>query len=342
MARQVRCRRLAAMARQVILVFMSYERLFVLVCICVFTLSATALSIMLACAWPWLQRAAARYDPRSRARFLLVLRVSPSLTGLVSSAGFAVAFARYEPRHTAEQTGVVLMLTALVAVVFALAVAWRISRSSWNTARAHRLTRRLGQRLHVPDFPLPAFRVAVDFPLAAVSGVWKPRLIVSSRIIDECPPHELSLVLRHEAAHARHRDNLARVCLLGCPDVLSVLPTGAQILCEWHQAVEEAADEDATGSQAAERVSLAAALVRVGRMSSEPRPSWMPALALYDGHPLEHRVRRLLTNDVDQRRPHRRAVMRMAGAAMIAAALWIATGPRLLHVVMEWGVRNLP
>lgn len=272
----------------------------------------------------------------------MAVRLLPSLTAIVAAAGGAVAFARYEPRHTSEHTGLVLMLMPSMAFALAVPAVWRVGRSCWHTARAHRLTRRLGQRMQIPDFPLPVFRVAVDFPLAAVSGVLKPRLILSSRIIDECPPNELSLVLRHEAAHARSRDNLARVCLLGCPDVLSVCRTGAQILSEWHQAVEEAADEDAAGESTTERLALASALVRVGRMSSDPRPSWMPALALYDGHPLDHRVRRLLVNDSDQQRPPRRAALNIAGAVMIAAAFWVATGPRLLHALMEWGVRNLP
>ena len=217
---------------------LTYERLFVLVSLCVFTLTGTAVCIVLTWAWPWIQRTGARHHPRSRARFLMAVRLLPSLTAIVAAAGGAVAFARYEPRHTSEHTGLVLMLTASMAFALAVPAVWRVGRSCWHTARAHRLTRRLGQRMHIPDFPLPVCRVAVDFPLAAVSGVLKPRLILSSRIIDECPPNELSIVLRHEAAHARYRDNLARMCLLACPDVLSVMPTGAQILFEWHQAAE--------------------------------------------------------------------------------------------------------
>ena len=270
------------------------------------------------------------------------LRFLPPNAGIIVSVGFALAFARYEPRHTSEQTGFVLVLLAASAVLLVLGAAWRVGRATWNTARCHRLVVQLGERIQTPEFPLPTWRVPIDFPLAAVSGIFRPRLILSTRILEECPPNELAAVLRHEAAHARHRDNLARACLLGCPDALGLFPNSQKFVAEWRQAVEEAADEEAAGSDSAVRQTLAAALVRVGRMSCGVRPSWMPALALYDGYTLETRVRRLLRNDSGRTPPRHRAVVRVAGALMIAAALWVATGPRLLHGVVEWGVRNLP
>jgi Zn-dependent protease with chaperone function len=184
--------------------------------------------------------------------------------------------------------------------------------------------------------------VPVDFPLAAVSGVLKPRLILSSRMIEECPADELALVLRHEAAHARHRDNLVRAGLIACPDPLALTATAHDLTSHWHRAVEEAADEEAAGSDAAARTALASALVRAGRMSARGRPSWMPALALFDGHPLEARVQRLLTRHQDERADGARLTVRVAGAFAVAAAMWLATGPRLLHACVEWGVRNLP
>lgn len=321
---------------------MNYERLFVLVCVSVFTLTGTVLSILLAWAYPWLQRLLAQQPPRKRARIWMGLRVLPSSASVIASGGFALAFARYEPRHTSEQIGFGLVLLAASAVLLLLGAAWRVGRAAWNTARCHQLVTQLGDRIQTPEFPVPTWRVPIDFPLAAVSGILRPRLILSTRILEECPAHELATVLRHEAAHARHHDNLTRACLLGCPDALGLFPASQKLVTEWHHAVEEAADEEATGSDSAARLTLAAALVRVGRMSTGARPSWMPALALYDGHTLESRVRRLLRRDSGQIPPRHGVVLRVAGALMIAAALWVATGPRLLHGFMEWGVRNLP
>ena len=270
----------------------------------------------------------------------MAMRFLPSGVGLTATLGFGLAFARYEPRNTLEHAGAALLLLAATAAVLVSIAGWRLVRSLWRTARCHRLVRLLGQRISPMDFPLPAWRVPADFPVAAVSGVLNPRLILSSRILDECPREELAAVLRHEAAHARRRDNLVRMALLACPDPFG---TGRHdVLDEWHHAVEEAADEEASGSDGAARAVLAAALVRVSRMSLANRPSWMPALALYDGFALEGRVRRLLQPDTARNDAPRCRVVGIAGALLIATGLWMATGPRLLHALTEWGIRNLP
>jgi peptidase M48-like protein len=321
-------------------VLLNYPLLVVLVCISVFTLICTAVSCLLASMHPWIRRAFAHRPARERARRWMTIRFLPTAAGLASTVGFGLAFARHEPRDTFEQAGVVLLLLAATAAVLVSTAAWRVVRSLWRTARCHRLVRLLGERIDVPGFPLPTWRVPVDFPVAAVSGIVKPRLILSSRILDECPRDELAAVLRHEAAHASRHDNLVRMSLLACPDAVGI--GGHAVLAEWHRAVEEAADEEATRSDSSARLALAAALVRVSRMSAVSRPSWMPALALYDGSTLEGRVRRLLQPDANRNDASGSRVLKIAGALMIAAAVWVATGPRLLHALIEWGIRNLP
>lgn len=79
-------------------------------------------------------------------------------------------------------------------------------------------------------------------------------------------------------------------------------------------------------------------------MASEAPPVWMPALALFDGENLERRVRRLLQDEAfaPPRRPSRRAAAAALGMFVAVAALWAAAGPRPLHDLLEWAVRNLP
>jgi hypothetical protein len=322
---------------------MNYEQLLVLVSAAVFSATATAASAVMTCARPWIRQRIELRDPRRRAQIWMAVRFLPCAAALIVSVGFAIAFARYEPRHTSEQAGSVLIGFAAWTIIFVLSAASRVGPAIWNTARCHRLVKRVGEPIEVPGLPLPAWRVPVDFPLAAVSGILKPRLVLSSRIVEDLPPDELAIVLRHEAAHARRRDNLARLALIACPDPLEFAGRRTSVMLrEWHHAVEEAADEEAAGSDRAGRAALASALVRVGRMSATSRPSWMPALALYDGHPLESRVRRLLTRKPDRGNPRDRLRVEVAGALLITAAVWIATGPRLLHACLEWSVRNLP
>ena len=90
-------------------------------------------------------------------------------------------------------------------------------------------------------------------------------------------------------------------------------------------------------------ITLAAALVRVGRMTTSPQPAWMPALALYDGANLEERVRRLLAPAAEPN-PARKVNPTVAicvGVATVGCVLSVA-GTRPLHEVMEWAVRYLP
>ena len=82
------------------------------------------------------------------------------------------------------------------------------------------------------------------------------------------------MIVRHELAHARQRDNVARLLLSGLPDVLSLGHQWLGIERAWQDATEDAADELATGDDAQARVCLASALVRVARMvGSQPVPA---------------------------------------------------------------------
>ncbi len=132
------------------------------------------------------------------------------------------------------------------------------------------------------------------YPVAAVTGLFRTRLLISTRIVSECTPRELEAVIRHEAAHVRRRDNLVRAAMRYLPDPMLLLNAGRELQTGWAAAAEEAADDEAAGPRVEARTELAAALVRVARMAEGPPPQWMPALAFYEGTNLENRVRRLL------------------------------------------------
>jgi predicted oxidoreductase len=151
-------------------------------------------------------------------------------------------------------------------------------------------------------------------------------------------------VLRHEQAHLLRHDNLTRAGLIALPDLLAFTQIGREISSHWHKAVEEAADDDAVRADTSARLALADTLVRVGRMAGEKPPSWMPALALFDGDSLERRVRRLLDPEplAASVTPLRSAGAALAGLAATVAVAGFAIGSRPLHDVMEWAVRNLP
>ncbi len=320
----------------------NYQQLLILVCLAAMTaglVAGTAITWRVHAALRgWLTHAPAR----ERAQLLLALRSVPAATAVIAACGVALTFVRHEPAETTEAAGLTLMSIAACTLVLGSVALRRVTGSAWRTYQCHRLLRRHGQRIDVPGFPLPAWRIGANFPVAAVSGVLRPRLILSSPILDHCTADELAVIVRHEEAHARRRDNLCRACLLAMPDLISLLG-GDAISNTWQRAVEEAADDEAVRSDGQARITLAGALVRVGRMASTPPPSWMPALALYDGDNLESRVRRLLT-PVPPTATVRLGAPGAVGIAVATASLvaWAAMGPRPLHGLMEWAVRYLP
>jgi beta-lactamase regulating signal transducer with metallopeptidase domain len=184
--------------------------------------------------------------------------------------------------------------------------------------------------------------VDTAYPVAAVTGLFRTRLLLSTRIIHGCTPGELEAVIRHEAAHVRRRDNLVRAIMRCLPDPLLLLTAGRELEAAWAAAAEEAADDEAAGPQAADRTELAAALVRVAGMAEGPPPRWMPALAFYEGTHLEHRVRRLLSAGDGPSDATARMLTAAALAAATGALLFTPAASRQLHALMELAVRNLP
>jgi Zn-dependent protease with chaperone function len=323
---------------------MNYERLFLFVCMAAVLAGTTLAAAIVVALGGTFRRAIVGRAPRTRARLLFSLRVSPLVAGLIASIGVAAAFIRHEPRNTTEEAGAMLLLACGLTLVLLLLAARRAIEVCARTRACHRLLRQHGQQVDIPEFPIPVWRIRSAFPVAAVAGILRPRLILSSRILDSCEDDEVLAVLRHERAHVDHQDNLMRACLVCLPDPLAFSKTSAALLAEWHEAVEEAADDAASGMDERARITLAGTLVRVARMADDAPPDWMPALALFDGDNLEARVRRLL--EPDPAASHRQPFVWIAGALglsfLAAGAVWTAAGPRPLHDMVEWAVRSLP
>jgi hypothetical protein len=322
---------------------MHYERLLVLACFAAAAVGSAGATLIVVVSRVRLRSAIERRTARTRAHVLFALRAFPFLAGLLAMVAVGTAFLRYEPRNTTEEPGVLLLLGAAAALGCCVGAAGRLLHAARQTALCSRVVARVGERIDLAGFPAPVYRVHAGFPVAAVSGALRPKLILSSSVLDGCPADELRAILRHERAHVQRRDNLVRLVMLGLPDPLGLMRAGDDILRAWQDAAEEAADEDAGMGSEEARSSLAAALVRVAKMAGGPPPGWMPALALFDGDRLERRVRRLL----DPEPPASTLAAERASAMLMASALcacwmWAVTGPRPLHEFVEWAVRTLP
>jgi Zn-dependent protease with chaperone function len=320
---------------------MRYYILFAAIALGTYAAAAVATSFAVLRASAGLRWRLASRSAAERARILATARLLPIAVGALSSLLLSSVFLRYEPRDTIERPGLLLLVFALAAVMLCGAAAGRLL-TSWRASLAcSRLLRQCGRPWSRPD-GRRVFLIESAYPVAAVTGLFRTRLLISTRIVSECTPRELEAVIRHEAAHIRRGDNLLRAAMRYLPDPLLLLKAGRELQADWAAAAEEAADDEAAGPRVEARTELAAALVRVARMAQGPPPHWMPALAFYEGTNLENRVRRLLrAGSAAQAVSARQIVLSLSVFA--TGALLVAEDVSLeLHNVMELAVRYLP
>jgi Zn-dependent protease with chaperone function len=317
-----------------------YEQLLILATLSTFAVATAAVAVAIAVFWTRLEPAIARLASIRRAGLLFALRASPALAGGVASVVAVAAFLRHEPRSTIEPPGWFLLIASALGMAFVLSGLRQAAVRCRGTRRFLRLVDRGATRVALPGVPLPAWQLEIPFPLVALAGLWRPRLLIARCVLEQMPADELQVVLKHELAHARRRDNVARLILSAMPDALG-LAHRLGVDRAWRRAVEDVADDLAAGDDPQARVSLASALVRAAKMAArQPAPA-VPLLAFHDGESVERRVRRLVEPPVT--RPVRRSRAREAAAAAIvsgALAAVLNADPILLaaHAVIEWMV----
>ncbi len=301
---------------------MSFALTLCLVLLAAYALASLLLSALIAVAC----RAGLGRAPLA-SRDLLVIRLLPAAgAGLVALTVVLPAFLTNEPARDVEVVGPLLVALALFALLLIGAGACRGYRA-W--AAAERFLREVrsvgrwsasaGRRVHILD---------LADPIVAVVGGWRPWIVAARRVMDECTPEEFAEVVAHETAHVRARDNLKRLLLVASPDPLAWLPLGATLIDRWRTAVEFEADAAATGDDPRRRIALAAALVKVARLSSgiaRSRPTLSMTIAADD---VEGRVRRLL-----ERLPAACRPARIRGLAALALLVPVASLP--LHGLVQ-------
>ncbi|MBW8868514.1 MAG: M56 family metallopeptidase [Acidobacteria bacterium] len=288
--------------------------------------------------WQWRHRRAP-ISPVDRASFLVRIRLLPLVAGLSWSVLALGSFFLFESRSN-ERTGLMLPVLAVLASALLLSAAARLT----VTLRRHRRIVRGwfagGTSMSLPGIEIPVVRVDAAFPIVAVVGVFRPKLVIASSVLAACTPDELQAILDHECGHITRGDNLRRTLLVALPDLLGWFRVGREIDRAWHDATEEVADE-APGHDRGDagRVSLAAALLRVAKLvpSGEP-PAEIPVSALYRGEPLERRVRRLLEPIPPRpRTPRHYQWLALAGIIALSVVLLYP-----IHELLEVAVTFLP
>jgi Zn-dependent protease with chaperone function len=241
---------------------MSFTATLCLVLAAVYALTSLLLSIAVALSWHLgLERRPSGPDE------LLALRLLPSVGAAFLTLTVALpAFLIHEPRRGAELAGpllVVLALFALLAAGLGLLRGWRAGAATRALLRhcgpADRCDVGAGRCVEI---------VRVSEPVAAVVGVWRPRILAADCVRAACSDAEFRQVIAHEAAHVAAHDNAKLLLQIIGPDALAWMPAGRALTERWRAATELEADARASGCDPRQRVALAAALLKVARLSS--------------------------------------------------------------------------
>ncbi len=155
-------------------------------------------------------------------------------------------------------------------------------------------------------------------PFALTVGWLRPRVLVSTALVDRLAPAQLDIVVAHERAHAHRRDALA----VTAARVLALAHLPAvrrRILADLTLACEQACDE-AAARECGDRVLVAETIVAAERAAAAMGP--FPAAGLaFGGGEVVDRIESLLGAPVRGAVPrHARWLLLAIGAALAAAA----------------------
>jgi Zn-dependent protease with chaperone function len=223
-------------------------------------------------------RRARRWSAVTRARAIFALRVFPSAfaAGCVTLL-LIPSYIVHEPTQTKEVVSLKLVALALFSLAGIALALWR-GLVAWRaTSRLAADWMRHGEPIRLEGLAIPAYRIRHAFPVIAVVGSIRPRLFIASQVFDSLTDEELSAALAHESAHLALRDNLKRVWLRACSDLLTVIPCGRGLDRAWYEASEAAADERAARAGASFAINLASTLVKIARMAPNGASATMPA-----------------------------------------------------------------
>jgi Zn-dependent protease with chaperone function len=304
-------------------------------------------SLVAATIWRLLATPARRLSAHARARLLFLMRVGPPAVATIFVAVMLIpSYLLYEPYSTGERVSKQLGALALLSVIGVGLALWR-GLKSWLATR-----RLLGKWLDgaepilVEGTNIPAFRIQHPFPVIAVVGTLRPRLFVASHVLESLSEEEMLASIAHEYGHLSARDNLKRVLMRACRDMLTLVPCGRLIDRTWAENAEAAADEAAARRGSAMALNLASALIRIARMVPAGTRPTMPVASFLLGDEREGvmgRVRHLLDlAAVDVRQDQPRAALLWAAWAILLVSIFglvllLIHSPMLysLHSAME-------
>lgn len=274
---------------------------------------------------PWVSARARLLPPSLRARVLLAWAAFPAAIALGllvltlwPSLGAALGVALdHCPAHVGHVHVCLHHLPARgPAAAGAVAVAMFSLAVGAALVRAFRIAIVAGRCARLRSFDVAPGVGAVDSstPLALTIGWFRPRVLVSTALVERLTPPQLDVVVAHERAHAERRDALALTAarVLSLPQLPGVR---RRILAELALASEQACDEVAART-CGDRVLVAETIIAAERALASA-PATEAALA-FGGSDVAVRIESLL--DAPHGTPRRCSALWAALVACLVAA----------------------
>jgi Zn-dependent protease with chaperone function len=313
----------------------------------VFFLIYVVLSLAVCSLWRKVYAYGQKLSPRHCADLLFTLRIFPLTVAAVVTAAFTVpSFLLLEPRAIEEPLGGLPLALGVCGLSLAL---FGAANAVAALIRTSRLIARWTSRAKAVEAQasVPVLRINGVVPALTAAGILRPRVLLSGAAEFVLNQNELQTALRHEVAHVRRRDNLRKLLLR-----FVIFPGMKNLETAWLNATEMAAD-DAAVDNAGEALDLAAALIKLSKMSAtqgrfhQDRPSeLMTAFVYCSVSLLNARVERLIAWN-EYRPAARKYSPRRAVGVTLAATITIITAFALtysqllaqVHAATEWLVR---
>jgi Zn-dependent protease with chaperone function len=324
-----------------------------------FFLVHSGLCLALLLLQPAVLRWAEKMSSRSAARLLFAFRLLPLGMAVLVVLGLCVPsflwFERFEPEQTAEQVGLLCIVTALLgAAVLAIALGRCVRALAGSRRYLRQFQVLVASEGHVDGGYSPLLVIEEASPLVMLAGVLRPRVVISRGVMRSLPQDQLDVAVGHERAHGISHDNGKRLLILLAPDVVPFWRGFSSLERTWARFAEWAADDQATNGDPGRSLSLAAALVGLARLGAgRPLPALIASLIPAEipaerdraGQELKARVERLLAPQATHEPlPSRLRPLLGTGTLVFAgmaamAVLSLGGSQAAVHAVLEGLVR---
>lgn len=253
------------------------------------------LSLLVALAWPSINRAGrkSRFGSGivSSANFLFGLRIFSFAVSAVVAVFFTFPSFWLMERAALDEDAGTFILAACALLILGAGL-FRALQAQARTARAVAQwslgPAGVGAQSIAIDAALPQLSASTGAPALILVGIRRPRVMVSDMAAIVLSKRELQVAVRHELGHKRSWDNLKKVIISATP-----FPGMKRIESAWRKAAELAAD-DAAVTNRQDALDLAAALIKLSRSLKQWREPVLASGLLNGSSSVSLRVERLL------------------------------------------------